>query len=74
MNIAVKILTGMITSYQKTISPLLGSHCRFYPSCSQYAKEALVEWGVFRGGYYAVKRLMKCHPLHPGGMDPVKKR
>jgi len=74
MNLTVKIFTMVITGYQKTLSPLLGSHCRFYPSCSQYAKEALEEWGLMRGGYYSVKRLLKCHPLHPGGLDPVKKR
>jgi len=75
MNRAVKILTAVITGYQKLISPVLGDHCRFYPSCSQYAKEALEEWGIFRGSFYAVRRLLKCHPLHPGGIDyaPVKR-
>jgi putative membrane protein insertion efficiency factor len=56
--------------YQRALSPLLGNVCRFAPSCSEYARQALVEHGLLRGGALAVARLAKCHPLHPGGWDP----
>jgi len=61
----------LIRIYQWTVSPLLGPRCRFYPSCSQYAYEALLRFGVLRGGWLAVRRLGRCHPWHPGGVDPV---
>ncbi|MFZ0006857.1 MAG: membrane protein insertion efficiency factor YidD [Steroidobacteraceae bacterium] len=61
----------LIRLYQWTVSPLLGPRCRFYPSCSQYALEALMRFGVLAGGWLAVKRLARCHPWHPGGFDPV---
>ena len=61
----------LIRVYQWTISPLLGPSCRFYPSCSQYAAEAIDCFGVLRGGWLAVKRIGRCHPWHPGGYDPV---
>jgi uncharacterized protein len=61
----------LIRLYQWTVSPLLGPRCRFYPSCSQYALEALLRFGVLEGGWLAVKRLARCHPWHPGGFDPV---
>lgn len=62
---------GLIWLYQKLISPLLGPRCRFYPSCSHYAKESLVRHGLLKGGYLAARRCLKCHPFHPGGIDPV---
>lgn len=62
---------GLISAYRRYISPLLGQHCRFYPSCSEYAYQAIVKYGVARGGLLAVKRLAKCHPFHPGGVDHV---
>lgn len=65
------LAVGLIRLYQWTISPLLGPHCRFHPSCSQYALEALERFGVLRGGWLAVKRIARCHPWHPGGYDPV---
>ena len=60
----------MIRTYQKLISPLLGQHCRFYPSCSQYTLEAIKEWGLIRGSYLGAKRICRC----PGGIDPVPKK
>jgi uncharacterized protein len=65
------ILKGLIRLYRYCISPLLGSNCRFYPSCSCYAEEALEHHGVIRGSYLAARRLLRCHPWHPGGYDPV---
>jgi putative membrane protein insertion efficiency factor len=61
----------LIRLYQWTVSPLLGPSCRFHPSCSQYALEALLRFGVLRGSVLAAKRLARCHPWHPGGFDPV---
>ena len=67
----VKIILMMIKVYQSWISPLLGPHCRFYPSCSQYAYKALDKYGFFKGTLLSTKRILKCHPLHPGGIDYV---
>lgn len=61
----------LIRIYQWTVSPLLGPVCRFDPSCSRYALEAVLRFGVLRGGWLALKRLARCHPWHPGGVDPV---
>ena len=66
-----KVIQGLIRGYQRAISPLLGPRCRFYPSCSQYALEALATHGLAAGLWLAVRRLARCHPLHPGGLDPV---
>lgn len=65
------ILIFFFRLYQMTISPLLGKHCRFYPSCSNYAIEAVSRHGWWRGLWLAGKRLLKCQPLCPGGYDPV---
>ncbi len=64
-------VTGLIKIYQKLVSPAMGPNCRFQPTCSAYALEAVQTHGVFRGGWLAAKRIGKCHPLHPGGYDPV---
>jgi uncharacterized protein len=61
----------LIRLYQWTVSPLLGARCRFYPSCSQYALEAITRFGVLRGVWLGVRRLSRCHPWHEGGFDPV---
>ena len=61
----------LITIYQRTVSPLLGPTCRFYPSCSQYAKEAMLKHGVLRGVPLAVRRIVRCNPWNPGGIDFV---
>jgi putative membrane protein insertion efficiency factor len=65
------LLIGLVRFYRRFISPLKPPTCRFYPSCSCYALEALERHGAFWGSYLAVRRLLKCHPLHPGGLDPV---
>lgn len=65
------ILLAVITAYQYLIRPLLGANCRFYPSCSEYAREAIVRHGSARGVVLAVRRLSRCHPWHDGGYDPV---
>ncbi len=59
----------IVKIYQKFISPLLGKHCRFYPSCSEYACLAIEKYGVLFGLYKSFIRIIKCHPLHPGGVD-----
>ena len=64
-------LIALIRVYQLFLSPLLGNHCRFYPSCSQYAREAIERHGVSRGVWLAIRRVLRCHPWHPGGVDPV---
>ena len=69
-----KIIQQLIRLYQRALSPLLGPRCRYYPSCSQYALEALEEHGLLRGLWLALKRIGRCHPLHPGGFDPVPQR
>ena len=65
------LLILLIRAYRWLISPLLGPRCRFYPSCSSYAEEALRMHGLLRGSGLAVRRLARCHPLNPGGYDPV---
>ncbi|KKZ15374.1 MAG: hypothetical protein TH68_00705 [Candidatus Synechococcus spongiarum 142] len=67
----VALLIGLIGLYQRFISPLLGPRCRFSPSCSTYAMEALDRHGLWRGGWLSVWRLLRCHPCTPGGYDPV---
>lgn len=67
-----KLCIYLIRFYQKYISPMLGPHCRFYPTCSQYAMEAFKKYGMVKGMYLSIKRVLKCHPFHPGGYDPLK--
>ena len=66
-----KILIAIIRGYRYLLSPWLGHHCRFHPSCSHYAIESIDTHGVVRGLWLAVRRLLRCHPWHPGGLDPV---
>ncbi len=61
----------LIRAYQKMVSPSLGTNCRFHPTCSSYAMESIGRFGLLRGGALAAKRLGRCHPLVPGGFDPV---
>ncbi|MCP4627245.1 MAG: membrane protein insertion efficiency factor YidD [bacterium] len=65
------IFISLIKAYQYTLSPLLGPACRFYPSCSEYAYQAIMRHGPGRGLFLAIKRILRCHPFHPGGVDPV---
>lgn len=67
-----RVIIALLKVYQKYLSPLKGATCRFYPSCSAYALEAVQKYGAVKGCFLAVKRLLKCHPFHPGGYDPVK--
>jgi uncharacterized protein len=64
-------LAGLIRGYQLVLSPLLPPSCRFYPSCSQYALEAVNRHGAMKGTWLAARRLARCHPFNPGGYDPV---
>ncbi|MCI6276861.1 MAG: membrane protein insertion efficiency factor YidD [Clostridium sp.] len=67
-----RILISMINFYRKYISPLKGPSCRFYPTCSQYALEAIEKYGALKGSFLALKRILKCHPFNKGGYDPLK--
>ncbi|HKU68646.1 MAG TPA: membrane protein insertion efficiency factor YidD [Candidatus Baltobacteraceae bacterium] len=64
----------LLRAYKRFVSPLLPPACRFYPTCSEYAAQAIAKHGLARGGILAAKRLVKCNPLHPGGFDPVPER
>lgn len=70
----VRLLTGVIRCYQYLISPMLGPRCRFHPTCSEYAIEALRTHGALTGSWLTLRRVVRCHPLHPGGHDPVPPR
>ena len=69
--IARRAIAGAIVVYQQLVSPFLGPRCRFYPSCSQYAKGAVLKHGVLRGVFLAVRRIVRCNPWNPGGVDLV---
>ncbi len=66
-----RLLLWMIRAYQLLISPWLGSQCRYYPTCSHYGAEAIQTHGAWRGSWLAIRRILRCHPFHPGGYDPV---
>jgi len=69
-----KFLIACLIFYQKRISPLSGPHCRFYPTCSAYTLEAIELYGVWQGSWLGLKRVLRCHPFHPGGFDPVPRK
>ena len=66
-----QLLVALLRLYQRYISPLKKPSCRFYPTCSQYAIEAITKKGALRGSFLAIRRILKCHPWHEGGYDPV---
>ena len=68
---SVGTLLGLIRAYQLTLSPFIGNQCRFHPTCSVYARDALIHHGLRRGGWLAIQRLARCHPFNPGGVDLV---
>lgn len=68
---ATRALLFLVEAYRLMLSPILGGHCRYVPSCSVYAQEALVRHGAARGSRLAVARILRCHPFRPGGFDPV---
>ncbi|OQX23323.1 MAG: membrane protein insertion efficiency factor YidD [Desulfobacteraceae bacterium IS3] len=65
------MLLFIIKAYQFVVSPMLGDRCRFYPSCSDYAYQAIERYGMFKGLCISLKRILRCHPFNPGGFDPV---
>lgn len=66
-----KVALFLIRSYKSVLSPILGRHCRFYPTCSEYTREAIEKFGLLKGMMLGIKRLLRCHPFHKGGVDPV---
>lgn len=69
--ITIKLVVGPIWAYRYFLSPFLGSNCRYYPTCSAYAIESVEKHGVLSGGWISFKRIIRCHPWHEGGVDPV---
>lgn len=67
-----KLCIYSVRGYQKYLSPLKGPTCRFYPTCSQYSIEAFKKYGFLKGLYLSIRRILKCHPFHPGGYDPLQ--
>ncbi|QDH70415.1 membrane protein insertion efficiency factor YidD [Marilutibacter alkalisoli] len=66
-----RLLIALLRFYKRWISPLLGPRCRFHPTCSVYAMQAIAQYGALKGSWLAARRVLRCHPLHPGGYDPV---
>jgi uncharacterized protein len=66
-----RLLLALIEGYRLTLAPFIGGYCRFIPSCSVYAEQAIRQYGAGRGLWMALRRLARCHPFHPGGVDPV---
>ena len=67
-----KVLIFFINKYQRYISPLFGRRCRYYPTCSEYTKQAIKKYGAFKGSFYGIKRIIRCNPFSKGGYDPLK--
>ncbi|MEO7041095.1 MAG: membrane protein insertion efficiency factor YidD [Gemmatimonadaceae bacterium] len=70
-SVGIWILRGPIRFYQLAISPMMPAACRYYPTCSNYAIQAIDKYGPLKGGWLAVRRILRCHPFRPGGFDPV---
>lgn len=71
MNIATRFLVGLVKMYQVFLSPFFGQQCRFYPTCSHYAIDAIQKHGALLGSYYTIRRLLRCNPWCEGGHDPI---
>ena len=71
-NIGAKCIINLIDIYKYLISPLLGNNCRFLPTCSEYTKDSIVKFGLLKGCWLGLKRILKCHPWGKGGYDPIK--
>jgi putative membrane protein insertion efficiency factor len=71
MHIMKAVLLALVQAYQYLLRPMLGAHCRFAPSCSDYARDAIVKHGAMKGLFLTLRRVLRCHPYHPGGYDPV---
>lgn len=71
MSLMAKLLLLMVRAYQYVLSPYFGTQCRFTPTCSHYAADALKKYGAIKGGYLTTRRLLRCHPWHDGGYDPI---
>lgn len=71
MSLLSRLAIALLRLYQLAVSPLLGPHCRYHPTCSNYAVTAIRRFGVLRGGWIGLRRVGRCHPFHPGGFDPV---
>lgn len=69
--LVARLLLGLIGAYSRLVSPMLGANCRYHPTCSAYARQAITTRGALRGSWLAAKRLGRCHPFHDGGYDPV---
>lgn len=67
-----KLIIYLIVKYQNYVSPVLGKNCKYYPTCSEYTKQAIEKYGVFKGFFYGLKRIIKCNPFSKGGYDPLK--
>ena len=67
-----KLFIYLIEKYQKYISPNLGNNCKYYPSCSEYTKQAIQKYGTLKGSFLGIKRILKCNPFSKGGYDPLK--
>lgn len=74
MSPAARVAAALIRGYRRFVSPLLGPRCRFHPTCSEYALQAVTEHGAMRGGWLALRRIGRCHPFSPGGIDEVPAR
>lgn len=66
-----RMMLALLRFYKREISPMLPDACRFRPTCSEYAMQAIAKYGALKGGYLAIRRILRCHPFHPGGYDPV---